>query len=295
MLRIREDPLDAAVFDHLARVHHADVVGELGDETEVVRDEEHRRARVAADRKDEIDDLRLHRHVERGRRLVEDKEPRPPRHGHRDHHALAHAARELVRIRVEHALRIADPELAQEIGDARGEQGVARESRVPGRGLGDLLAGGQQRIEIRHWILEDVSDCLPAERAQRFPIERRQIDAVEHDAAVASAPRRREQAEERAHRHGLAAARFADEADDLAGVDVEVDSFDGADGSAARARKLDAELAHGKERAMIPAGAHRSPSPCRGSRTSFNPSPSRLNPRVVTRIATPGNTAIHQP
>jgi hypothetical protein len=131
MLRIGEDPLDAAVFDHLPRIHHADMVGELGDKTEIVRDEDHRRACLATDRPDEIDDLRLHRHVERGRRLVEDQQPRPPRHRHRDHHALTHAARELVRIRVEHALRVADPELAQEIGDARGKHSVARESRVP--------------------------------------------------------------------------------------------------------------------------------------------------------------------
>ena len=277
MLRVGEDPLDAAVLDHLARVHHADVVGELGDETEIVRDEDHRRARVAPDRPDEIDDLRLHGHVERGRRLVEDQQPRPPRHRHRDHHALAHAARELVRIRVEHALRIADPELAQEIGDARGERGVARESRVPGRGLGDLLAGGQQRIEIRHRILEDVADRLPAERAQRSRIERREVDAVEHDAAVASAPRRRQQAEERAHRDGFAAARLADEADDFACVDVEVDAFDGANGAAARARKLDAELAH-RRAARHDRRAHRSPSPCRGSRTSFKPVAEQVEP-----------------
>ena len=32
MLRVGEDPLDAAVLDHLPRVHHAHVVGELGDE-----------------------------------------------------------------------------------------------------------------------------------------------------------------------------------------------------------------------------------------------------------------------
>ena len=59
----------------------------------------------------------------------------------------------------------------------------------------------------------------------------------------------------------LAAARFADEADDFAGVDVEVDAFDGANGSAARARKLDAELAHAKERAMIPPTALRAARP----------------------------------
>jgi hypothetical protein len=67
---------------------------------------------------DEIDDLRLHGHIEcrvgssrmsrRGRRA----------HGHRDHHTLAHAPRELMRIRMEHPLRIADAELAEQIRHA---------------------------------------------------------------------------------------------------------------------------------------------------------------------------------
>ena len=60
-----------------------------------------------------------------------DQQPRPPRHRHRDHHALAHAAGELVRIRMQHALRVADAELAQEIDDARRRARIARESRVP--------------------------------------------------------------------------------------------------------------------------------------------------------------------
>ena len=43
-------------------------------------------------------DLRLDRHVERGRRLVGDQQARRARQRHRDHHALAHAAGELVRV-----------------------------------------------------------------------------------------------------------------------------------------------------------------------------------------------------
>ena len=47
---------------------------------------------------DQRQDLRLDRHVERGGRLVGDQQPRLAGKRHGDHHALAHAARQLVRI-----------------------------------------------------------------------------------------------------------------------------------------------------------------------------------------------------
>src|SRR6516225_6423488 len=192
---------------------------------------------------------------------------------------------------MQHALRIADSELAKEIDDARHERRVAAEPRASGGSLGDLLAGGEQRIQIRHWILEDVADRFSAERAQRGGVEPRDVDAVEYDAAVAFAARRGQQPEQRAHGDRFSTARLADEADDLTRLDVEIDPVDGANDPAARARKLDAEVAHREKGGC--GRAHRSPSPCLGSRTSLSPSPSRLNPSVVTRMATPGNTAIH--
>ena len=48
---------------------------------------------------EQLEDLRLRGHVERGGRLVGDQHLRPVRQRHRQHHPLAHAARELVRVR----------------------------------------------------------------------------------------------------------------------------------------------------------------------------------------------------
>ena len=59
----------------------------------------------ALQRAHQIEDLRLDRDVERGRRLVGDQQLRVAGERHRDHHALPHAARELVRIVVEALLR----------------------------------------------------------------------------------------------------------------------------------------------------------------------------------------------
>ena len=56
----------------------------------------------------QVEDLGLDRDVEGGRRLVGDEQLGLAGEGHRDHHALGHAARHLVREGLEAALRIGD-------------------------------------------------------------------------------------------------------------------------------------------------------------------------------------------
>ena len=97
MLRVVEELPLRALLDDAAGVHDHDLVGDLGDDAEIVRDQDHRRVEVVLQPVDQLDDLRLDRHVERGRGLVGDQDVRVVRERHRDHRALAHPARELVR------------------------------------------------------------------------------------------------------------------------------------------------------------------------------------------------------
>ena len=60
-------------------------------------------------------DLALDDDVERGRRLVHDHDLGLGRERHRDHHALAHAARELVRIAPQPLAR--DPDHLEQLDD----------------------------------------------------------------------------------------------------------------------------------------------------------------------------------
>ena len=57
---------------------------------------------------EQLEDLRLDGHVERGGRLVGDQQPGPAGHRHRDQRALPHAAGELVRVLLEPAPRVGD-------------------------------------------------------------------------------------------------------------------------------------------------------------------------------------------
>ncbi len=87
-----EDPGRGSVFDLFAADHDDDTVGDLGDDAHVVRDEKHRHVHLVLKGADQLENLRLDRHVERRRRLVGDQQARFARQRHRDHHALSHAA-----------------------------------------------------------------------------------------------------------------------------------------------------------------------------------------------------------
>ena len=74
MARRVEDREHVRELDDAAGVHHDHAVGELGDQPEVVGDQDRRGVRLALSGLQHLDDLRLDRHVERGRRLVGDQD-----------------------------------------------------------------------------------------------------------------------------------------------------------------------------------------------------------------------------
>ena len=117
---------DRADLDDAARVHHGDAIGGLGDHAHVVRHQHHRGAVLAAQPLQQLDDLRLDRHVERGRRLVGDDEPRLRRERERDDDALAHAAGELVRIVVDPARGRRDADFLEQRDRALARRGSDR-------------------------------------------------------------------------------------------------------------------------------------------------------------------------
>ena len=70
----------------------------LGDDAGIVRDEDHAHAGLGADLGEEAEDLVLDRDVQGRRRLVRQQHARIGGDRQRDHHALAHPSRELVRV-----------------------------------------------------------------------------------------------------------------------------------------------------------------------------------------------------
>ena len=122
----------------------------------------------------------LHHDVERRGRLVGDDELGPADRRERDRDALAHAARELVRIGVEHARPQVQPvEVA--LDDAR-----ELRHRLADVAEGEVEEGvphPAHRVQHVHRALHDVGDVLPADGG-----ERRLVQPV--DVAVEEAVRR---------------------------------------------------------------------------------------------------------
>ena len=193
----------------------------------------------------QVEDLGLDRDVEGGRRLVGDEQLRLAGEGHRDHHPLGHAARHLVREGLEAPLRVRDADHPQQLEGAVAG-GLAASScggaRGPRRSAQPTSQTGFSD-EVGCWKIIEIR----SPRILRISLARelQQVRAVEQDLAGLDPARRPTRPHDRQAGHALAAAGLADEAHDLAAVDVEVDAVDGPDDAVAgverRPQALDLE------------------------------------------------------
>src|SRR5450756_2204095 len=173
-----------------------------------MRDEEVGEPELVLQPLEEVDDLRLDRHVEGADRLVGDDEVGVHRKRPRDADALPLPAAELVRVAV--AVVGIEPHDAEQLADAL----LAIAWRPDGVDLEGLLhdaAHGHPRIEACVRVLEDHLHPAP-HPPQRLALERRQLRAVEGDRAC----RGPVEADDRAPGGALAAARLPDEPERLA-------------------------------------------------------------------------------
>ncbi len=221
-------------------------VADLGDDREIVRDVEVRERVVALQVLQEIDDLRLHRDVERGHRLIADDEVGSDRECAGDADPLALAARELVRISLRELG--AEPDLAEGLPDTIvGFAAVG--DFMDDEPFTDRVAHRAARIERRIRVLKDELHALP-QAAKRLGAERQHIRSIEGHGAG----RHRDEPEQCARGGRLAAARLAYQRQRLAAGDREGHAIDGPHPTvrtaehAARQRKLYMQVAHTDER-----------------------------------------------
>ena len=269
-------------LDNASGIHDADAVRQTGDDGKVVRDPDHRRARLATELLGFVEDLPLDGDVERRRRFVRDNQVRLVQQRNRDGDALAHAAGELVRIGPEALVRRGDADLAERV--ARHGAGVLfRHCAVREHRLDHLRLDAQHRIEGHHRVLEDHRDAVAAQVAHPLAVQPNEVLTIVEDAALHHPARRVHQPDDREASDGLAGTRFADKPHDFAPPDLEanpVHSLDDAGlGEEMRFQALDGQ-----------GGVRRGHSYfCnRGFRMSRSWSPTRLIDTMVTSRATPG-------
>ena len=161
----------------------------------------------------QVEDLRLDGDVERRGRLVGDQQPRLAGQRHRDHRALAHAARQLVRILVEALLGRRDAHLraasSMRALAAPRRARCARWRSSPSTIWSPMVKAGFSDV-IGSWKI--IAMPLPRRSCSSRAGRPTQLAAFEADRAAGDAPRRlRHQAHDRQRRDALAAARFADD------------------------------------------------------------------------------------
>ena len=185
-------------------------MGELQRVKGVLLDEEHRQAFRLVELGDDVEDLLDDQRREAERRLVEQQQPRPAHQRARDRQHLLLAARQRAA-----ALRRAFLEAREHREDAF-EILVEMREVVDRRAHLQILEHGHAR--------EDAPSFRRLRDRQPRDLMRRQVGdvaPVEDDRAAPCA----RAAEDRHHRRRLAGAVGADQRDDLAFVDVDVDAL----------------------------------------------------------------------
>jgi hypothetical protein len=214
-------------------------------------------------------DLRLDGDVERRRGLVRDQDVGVVGERHRDHHALALPAGQLVGIGTEPLPGVPDADLGQEfhrpLPCLRADQTLMQREA-----LTELPRDGVKRIERRHRLLEDEADVVAAHPSQRAVVRRGQVgvpveDPARDDGVLRQKPHGRKCGDR------LARAALPDDGEGFARGQVETDAPD-CRRDLARLAEVDAEVANRQDRL---AGADRVASHrkvFRGSKASRTPS-----------------------
>ena len=174
-----------------------------------MRDQDDGGAKLITAAPKQIEDLCLHGHIERGRRLVCDDKLRIEHEGHRDDDTLFLAARELVRVEVHALPRIRNPDLVENFDRLRACLAFAVLA-VRSQSLRDLPANRVHRIECCRRLLEHHRDVHPANRAQSSTGQLDHVAACDHDSTTRDG-RLRQQAQDGFRRHRLAAAALTND------------------------------------------------------------------------------------
>ena len=97
MLRRAQQGSCPVLFDAAAVLHHGHRVSELFHDAQVMRNKQQAHVQLVAQFTQQLQNLRLHRDVQRGGGFIRNQQFGARQQRHRDHHALALAAGKLMR------------------------------------------------------------------------------------------------------------------------------------------------------------------------------------------------------
>jgi hypothetical protein len=224
--------------------------------------------------------------VQRGRRLVRDDEARAAGKGERDQHALAHAARQLMRV------------LGQKVGGSRQPRCRERGDCTVAPALAVIFAKSRQmlvelrpdhhhRVEGGHRLLRDECDHAAEQSASARRRHLRKALALKQERASSDLKTGRKQLGYGAPDHRLPGTGFANQTENLSGREVEGQPAD---------CRYDLTVDSRADFEVFGLQGEHSQRPFSASRTSSvrrSPSPRRLNDVTVRKIASAGSSKFH--
>ncbi|CDN44922.1 hypothetical protein BN871_FY_00260 [Paenibacillus sp. P22] len=226
MPRPAQHVVHAAELHDAAEVHdrHAAPFGDVAGRREVMGDVDDGDVQLAVQFRHQVEDRDAQADVDHGDGLVGDDDLRIQRDGSGHEDALALTARQLMRILVEKAVRRRQADRLQQLDDA----GSGRLSPFDDFALqnrsGERLIDRPHRIERRIGVLLHHLHAA-AEVLVALALEPGNVRSLEQYPSRGRLRQPRQDAAERR----LAAAALADEGDDLARINIEIDVDDGAD------------------------------------------------------------------
>ena len=154
--------LGGALFDNLAFVHHGHVVGYLGDDAEVVGDEDDADMVPLLERPQQLEDGLLHGDIECGGRLVGNDEVGVADEGHGNHDTLLLPTADFVGIAGEYLFGPREHNLLKQVEHTLACL-VAGHPLVGKEHLHDLVATTVDRVEAGHGFLEYHANAATAD------------------------------------------------------------------------------------------------------------------------------------
>ena len=161
MLRLVDDRPLRPDLDEPAAAHHGDARGEIVDHREIVADEHVSEVQLASEVGEQVQDLGLHRDVERGDRLVQHQDVRPQCEGAGDPDALALPAGQRVRVAPQHPE--VEPDELHQVAHVR-VAALLRSNVVDDQRLLDDRVDRQPRRQRRERVLEHQRDAAAVGR-----------------------------------------------------------------------------------------------------------------------------------
>jgi hypothetical protein len=160
MPRLRKNVLGRTTLDNLSGIHHGHPVTHLGDDAQVMGDEDEGHVGLALQVFEEAEILRLNRDIKRGCRLVGQQQARLAGDGNSPGHALAHATAHLMGEGRYALLWSANADLMQQLDDPCPYLSAPQAAMQP-QGLRNLRPDRKGRVERCHRILEDHGNLRP--------------------------------------------------------------------------------------------------------------------------------------